>query len=99
MANPRPYDNLGWTYPMMRNLVITPVTDKALLTEAMAPVKGPVRAAGGISGTGPTVIVEHTGDNLLTQFRWQFATVKMSAAETEFEAGGHKFTAGSFVIE
>jgi hypothetical protein len=99
MSNPSPYDDLGWTYPMMRNLIITPVTDKALLTGAMAPVKGPVRAAGGISGTGPTVIVEHTGDNLLTQFRWQFATVKMSAAEAEFEAAGRKFTAGSFIIE
>ena len=27
MANPSPYDDLGWTYPMMRNLVMTPITD------------------------------------------------------------------------
>jgi hypothetical protein len=23
MSNPSPYDDLGWTYPMMRNLVMT----------------------------------------------------------------------------
>jgi len=43
--------------------------------------------------------VEHSGDNLLTQFRFQFATVKMSAAEAEFDAAGRKFPAGSFIIE
>ncbi len=98
MSNPSPYDDLGWTYPMMRNLIMTPVTDKSLLTAAMSPVKGPVRATGGVSGTGSTIIVEHTGDNLLAQFRFQNASVKMSAAEAEFEAGGRKFTAGSFII-
>jgi hypothetical protein len=98
MANPSPYDDLGWTYPMMRNLVMTAVTDKSLLSQPMTPVTAPVRAAGGISGTGATVIVEHSGDNLLAQFRFQFATVKMSAAEAEFEAGGRKFGAGAFII-
>ena len=98
MTNPSPYDDLGWTYPMMRNLIITPVTDKSVLTAAMTPVTGPVRAPGGVTGTGSTIIVEHTGDNLLAQFRWQFASVKMSAAEVEFEAGGRKFAPGAFII-
>ena len=98
MTNPSPYDDLGWTYPMMRNLVITPVTDKGLLTAAMTPVTAAVKAPGGITGTGSTIIVEHTGDNLLAQFRFQFASVKMSAAEAEFEAGGRKFGAGAFII-
>jgi hypothetical protein len=98
MANPSPYDDLGWTYPMMRNLVMTPVTDKALLGGAMTPVTAPVRAPGGITGTGPVIIVEHTGDNLLAKFRFQFASVKMAAAEAPFEAGGRKFGAGAFII-
>ena len=98
MANPSPYDDLGWTYPMMRNLIMTPITDKALLTSAMAPFTGTARAAGGVSGTGSTIIVEHSGDNLLAQFRFQFASVKMSAAEAAFEAGGHKFARASFII-
>ena len=98
MANPSPYDDLGWTYPMMRNLVMTPITDKALLSAAMTPVTAPVRAPGGVTGTGSTIVVEHSGDNLLAQFRFQFPTTKMAAAEAAFEAEGHKFSAGSFVI-
>jgi hypothetical protein len=98
MANPSPYDDLGWTYPMMRNLIMTPVTDKSLLTASMTPVMGPVRAAGGVTGTGPTIVVDHSGDNLLAQFRFQFASVKMSAAEVEFDAGGRKFAPGAFII-
>jgi hypothetical protein len=98
MSNPSPYDDLGWTYPMMRNLVMTPITEKTLLTQPMTAVTGTARAAGGVNGTGTTVIVEHTGDNLLAQFRFQFASVKMSAAEAEFEAGGRKFGAGAIII-
>ena len=98
MANPSPYDDLGWTYPMMRNLVMTPVTDKSLLTAAMTPVTGPVRAPGGVTGSGSTIVVEHSGDNLLAEFRFRFAKVKMSAAEAAFEAGGRKFGAGAFII-
>ena len=98
MANPSPYDDLGWTYPMMRNIVSHEINDKAVLSAAMAPVTGPIRATGGISGTGSTLIVEHTGDNLLAQFRFQFASVKMAAAEAEFDAGGRKFPAGSIII-
>jgi hypothetical protein len=98
MSNPSPYDDLGWTYPMMRNLVMTEVTDKGLLSQPMTPVSGTVRAAGGVSGTGSTIIVEHTGDNLLAQFRFQFASVKMAAAEAEFEAGGRKFAPGALIV-
>ncbi len=30
-ANPSPYDDTGWTFQLMRNVVITPVTDKTHL--------------------------------------------------------------------
>jgi hypothetical protein len=59
MSNPSPYDDLGWTYPMMRNIVSHEINDKAILTAAMTPVTGAIRATGGISGTGSTLIVEH----------------------------------------
>lgn len=98
MSNPSPYDDLGWTYPMMRNIVSHEINDKAILTAAMTPVTGAIRATGGITGTGPTVIVDHTGDNLLAQFRFQFAGVAMQAAEAEFEAAGRKFGAGAIII-
>jgi len=97
-SNPNPYDDTGWTFHYMRNLVIKPITDKAALTQQMAAVTTEVRAPGGIEGSGPVVVVDHTTDNNLVTFRFKHAAVKMQAAEEDFEAGGHKFRAGSFVI-
>ncbi len=97
-TNPSPYDDTGWTYQMMRNIIMYEIKDPALFTASMTPVTGHVTAAGGIAGAGATVIVDHTGDNNMVAFRYRFPTVKMSAAEASFEAGGHKFGAGSFII-
>ena len=97
-ANPQPYDDTGWTFQYMRNLVIKPITDKAALTEHMALLTTDAKAPGGIEGTGPVVIVDHTTDNSLVTFRFKHASVKMQAAEADFEAGGRKFRAGSFII-
>ncbi len=98
VGNPRPYDDTGWTFPLMRNVVITPATDKAILDQKMAPLSDEARASGGVQGTGPMLVVDHTTDNSLMTFRYKFADVKMSAAEDDFEAAGHKFRAGAFII-
>src|SRR5205814_26249 len=62
-TNPSPYDDTGWTYQMMRNLVINEVGDASILKQPMTQVTRHVTAAGGIIGEGSTVIVDHTGDN------------------------------------
>lgn len=97
-STPSPYDDTGWTFPLMRNLTITPVTDKAILAQPMSPISGKVVAAGGVDGTGSTIIVAATSDNNLVTFRFKNADVKMQAAEEDFEAGGKQFVAGSFII-
>ena len=97
-TNPSPYDDTGWTYQMMRNIILHEIKDPALLTASMTPVTGHVVAAGGIAGTGATVIVEHSGDNNLIALRYRLASTRMTAAEAPFEAAGHKFGAGSFII-
>jgi hypothetical protein len=97
-TNPSPYDDTGWTYQMMRNIVLREVNDTTLFSSPMTPVMGHVTAAGGVIGTGSTLIVEHTGDNNMVSLRYAFASMKMSAAEAAFDAAGHHFGAGSFVI-
>src|SRR3972149_5621855 len=74
-ATPSPYDDTGWTFQYMRHLVINPVTDKGLLVQPMAAVKGRVVAPGGITGSGPVVVVEHTGDNSIVTFRYKLKDV------------------------
>ncbi len=96
--NPRPYDDTGWTFQYMRNLVIKPVGDKGLLTQQMAMITKDAVAPGGLEGSGPVVIVDHTTDNSLVTFRFKHADVKMAAAQADFDAAGRKFRAGSFII-
>jgi len=77
----------------------TAITDKSILTQAMTLAAADFKVPGTISGTGPVVVVDHTTDNTLVTFRFRHAGVKMSAAEQAFEAGGHKFAPGAFVIQ
>lgn len=96
--NPRPYDDTGWTFQYMRDVAITEMKDAAVLSQAMTPVTGPVTAAGGIQGAGATLVVEHTADNNLITFRFKNPSVKMLAAEEDFELNGHKFRAGAILV-
>lgn len=98
-ANPSPYDDTGWTFQYMRDIVIQTVTDTSLLRQPMTAIVGKVTAPGGLNGNGPVVIVEHTGDNNVAAFRYKLKDVKMSAAEEDFDAAGKRFRAGAIVIE
>ncbi|HZI27157.1 MAG TPA: M14 family zinc carboxypeptidase [Gemmatimonadaceae bacterium] len=96
--NPSPYDDTGWTLQYTRNVVVSELRDASALTQPMKAVAGKAVAPGGITGSGNTVVVEHTGDNNLVTFRYRLKDVKMSAAEEDFEAGGKRFRAGAIVI-
>ncbi len=98
VSNPRPYDDTGWTMQYMRNVTLHTVTDKAVLDHPMTLLTTDAKAQGGIDGSGETLIVENNTDNALMQFRYRNAGVKMLAAEDDFNAGGHQFHAGAFII-
>ncbi|MGH7459855.1 MAG: M14 family zinc carboxypeptidase, partial [Longimicrobiales bacterium] len=98
VANPSPYDDTGWTFQLMRNLVITPVTDKGLLTQPMTLIAADVKAPGGVEGSGPVVVVEHTADMNIVSFRFKHPAVKMQAAEEDFDLNGKRFRAGAIII-
>jgi hypothetical protein len=97
-ANPRPYDDTGWTFPLMRNVTIVPVADPGILAQGMTVLAGEAKAPGGIDGTGSVLVVDHTTDNNLVSFRYRHRNVPMQAAEEEFKAEGRSFRAGSFII-
>ncbi|PYR93026.1 MAG: hypothetical protein DMF84_10470 [Acidobacteria bacterium] len=97
-ANPRPYDDTGWTFQYMRNLVMRPITEKSALDQRMALLTSDAKAPGGIEGSGPVLVVEHTTDSNLMMFRFRNADVKMQAAEEDFELADHRFRAGAFII-
>jgi hypothetical protein len=96
--NPRPYDDTGWTFQLMRNVKLLPVADSSVLTQPMTRLTEAAHAPGGVSGSGRVLVVDHTTDNNLMAFRFRHAKVKMQAAEQDFTLGGHHFRAGAFII-
>ena len=98
LANPRPYDDTGWTMQYLRNVKLSAVASKEILNLPMTLLTRDAKVQGGIEGGGDSIIIDHTADNTLMQFRFRNAGVKMEAAEEDFEAGGRQFHAGAFVI-
>jgi Zinc carboxypeptidase len=97
-ANPRPYDDTGWTMPYMRDVKVTPVTDKAVLDAGMKMITADVKAPGGIEGSGGTLVVENTADNNLVSFRYKNADARILVAEEDFDLNGRKLRAGAFIL-
>jgi hypothetical protein len=98
VANPLPYDDTGWTMPLMRNVTVKKVTEKSLFDQPMTMIAKDVVVPGVIQGTGDVLVVENTTDNVLATFRFKNVDTKMEAAEEDFDLDGHHLRAGAFVI-
>ena len=97
-ANPRPYDDTGWTMQYMRNVKLNKIADKSIFEKPMTLLTADAKAAGGVEGSGGTLVVEHTSDNNLMTFRFKNKDVKMLVAEEDFDLNGRKLRAGAFII-
>src|SRR5205085_9605076 len=61
-ANPSPYDDTGWTFPLMRNITVTEITDQSILKAPMKPFTGKAVAAGGVAGSGSVLVDDNQSD-------------------------------------
>src|SRR5919202_1941294 len=64
----------------------------------MERVAAPVRARGGVEGTGQVFVVNHNADDALVTLRYLLKGADMQAAEEPFTAAGRNFNRGSFII-
>jgi hypothetical protein len=94
-----PYDDTGWTFPEGFAVQAVRVIDPKVLTVAMEPVKGEIRAQGGVTGNGSTFLINANGDNGLATLRYKLKSADIQAAEEPFESGGAQYKRGSFVIK
>jgi hypothetical protein len=93
-----PYDDTGWTFPEGFGVEALRVVDAKVLDTPMELVKGAVKAAGGVSGTGNAFAIEHNGDNALATLRYRLRDAEFLAAEEPFEAANRKFGRGAFIV-
>jgi hypothetical protein len=96
--NPRPYDDTGWNIPVMRNVTAHRIDAAAVLSQPMALATADFTIPGTITGSGRTLVVDHTTENTLVTFRFQNKDVAMAVAEQPFDMNGHHFAAGALVI-
>jgi hypothetical protein len=92
------YDDTAWTMGELANVEVVRVTDTRVLDAAMDKVSSEVRSPGGVNSSGSVYLINHNADNTLATLRYRLKDVAMEAAEEAFEAGGHKFNRGSFII-
>jgi Zinc carboxypeptidase len=92
------YDDTGWTFGELSDVQVARVTDVKVLDAAMTRVEGAVMAPGGVENAGTTFLINHNADHALVTLRYRFPQASFEAAEEPFEAGGHKFNRGSFIV-
>ncbi|MGH7541824.1 MAG: hypothetical protein ACRELC_12575, partial [Gemmatimonadota bacterium] len=94
-----PYDDTGWTLPYLHGVEAHAVDDPAILEAALRRLERPIVLAGGLENPGsPIYLLHNSTDDQVAVLRFRLADVQMEAAERAFEAGGHEYGAGSFLI-
>jgi hypothetical protein len=93
-----PYDDTAWTFPELFNVRATRVLDAKVLDVPMDLVPE-IKAPGGVSGSGTVFAINNNGDTQLATLRYKLKDTSIEAAEEPFEASGHKFNRGSFIIK
>ncbi len=58
-----PYDDTGWSFPLLFNVKVTRVTDAAVLRAKMDAVEDPAAAVGKVAGAGGVYVVANTGQS------------------------------------
>jgi hypothetical protein len=94
----QPYDDTAWTFPELFNVQATRVTDVSVLDAPVEPVKGEVKVAGNVTGTGTVFAINNNTDPALVTLRYRLKDAKIDVAEEPFDAGGRKFSRGSFIV-
>jgi hypothetical protein len=92
------YDDTAWTFGELGNVQVARVTDAKVLDAGMSAVAGSVTAPGGVDGAGDVFLINHNADSALVTLRYRFPNASFKSAEEAFEAAGHKFNRGSFII-
>ena len=94
-----PYDDTGWSFPLLFNVHVTRVTDPAVLSAKMSRLEDlGSEAPALVTGAGSTYVIANTGQSSLLGLVYALKGAKFSVAENPFEAAGAKFPAGSLLV-
>jgi hypothetical protein len=92
-----PYDDTGWTFGELFNVKVLRVVDAKVLDTPMERVSD-IKVRGGVSGGSSVFAINANADTALATLRYRMKDATIDASEEPFEAAGHKFARGSFII-
>ncbi len=94
-----PYDDTGWSLPLLRQVQVLKVNDPAILQAKMQLLTEDVKPRGRLEGKGRKFfLVDHTTEDGFAVLRFKLRDVRMFAAEEPFKFGKRSFSAGSYII-
>ena len=97
-----PYDVTAWTYGLMRDVQVVPLTMTLPAGLSLVPVTERVSYAGTLTGDVSThYAIEHGSNNnwsVALPRLWADPHMAVSQVDAPFSAGGHAFPAGTFLV-
>jgi len=93
-----PYDDTGWCFPALFDTEAVRVTDRKVLAAPMSRVEAPVRLRGGVSGSGPVLLVAQRGDDAMFRLRYGLGDATVEAAAEPFKAAGRDYPRGTWIV-
>jgi hypothetical protein len=94
-----PYDDVSWELPANYHLQAIPTADASIRSAVLSKLTGPPQVAGAVTGAGSVYLLKDTGQESLLAARYRLANFDIQIAEHEFQVGGEKFPAGSWLIQ
>src|SRR3984893_12657634 len=93
-----PYDDVSWELPAHYHLQAIPTADRSIQNAALTMLTDPRRAVGHVTGCGRVYLPKDTGQESFLAARYRLSKFEIQIAERDFDVGGSKFPAGSWII-
>jgi hypothetical protein len=93
-----PYDDVSWELPAHYHLHAIATADASIRDVALTLLTEVPHPRGHVTGSGSVYVLKDTGQESLLAARYRLANFQIQIAEKEFEAGGTKYPAGSWIV-
>jgi zinc carboxypeptidase len=93
-----PYDDVSWELPANYHLRAIATADVSIRDAALTPLSDVPHPTGRLVGGGPVYLLKDTGQESFLAARYRLSNFEIQIAEREFEVGGTKFPAGSWIL-
>jgi len=94
-----PYDDVSWELPANFHLQAIATDDASVRNADLVALREIPHVIGHLNGTGSVFLLKDTGQESLLAARYRLAKFDVEIAEHEFEEGGTKYSAGSWILK